>query len=207
MKKPNVAVLAAISQNKPRPNEDRLRLLRDRVRAARDLEMVIEDLETQVAERRKELTKIVGGSRDEPGELNALFEELGISSISLDAEGNVPAFDAEVKTFYSASIPKDPDKASAALDHIERVWKMPDLIKTSLSADFGRGERAKAKDLEKFLKKNKLEYSSKVGVHAQTLTAEVRRRFESGKPLSPKELSTIGGFVGTTVKLSKRKED
>lgn len=206
MKKPSEAVIAAASASRPKQSPDKLRELRDKVREARDLELEIASLEEQVSLKRRRLQEIVGGGR-EPGQLVDLFEELGVSGMSLEADGNLPAYDAELKTFCSASIPKEPERAAEALEYIEKVWRMPDLVKTSFVVDFGRGDRKRATELERILKKSKFDYTSRASVHPQTLAAEIRRRFESGKPLSPKELSTVGGFVGTHVKLSKRKED
>ncbi len=150
MKKPNAAVLAAAAGVKQTQSPDKLKLLREKIADARALELEIAELSEQMAEKQKKLYQIVGGGR-EPGELVGLFEELGISSMGLDAKGNLPAYDAEVKAFYSAGIPKDPKLATAALNHIEKVWRMPDLIKTQVSIDFGRGERTKFWALEKVL--------------------------------------------------------
>jgi coenzyme F420-reducing hydrogenase alpha subunit len=195
----NLATLAKAKP--PTPGEDDLRRLRAKIGEARDLDLEIAHLSETISEKQRELSKI------ETEELPAMFENLQITSMGLDASGNIPAYDAKLKPYYSASIPKDPAESQRALDFIENKWKMPEIIKTSYVIDFGRGERGKAVKLAKVLKTSKIEYSSRIGVHASTLTAEVRRRFESGKPVSPKDLKTLGATVGKVVQLNRKKED
>ncbi len=193
------ALARRAAEKPPAPNEDKLTRLRERLAVARDLELRIIDVDLHLAALQTELNAL----RRE--ELPAMFQELGISSLGLDASGNVPAYDTKLVPFYSASIPKDTDRAEAALAHIEKVWKTPDLIKTIFTVDYGRGERKAAAELTKFLKAQGTVPAVKTSVHASTLTAEVRRRFEAGVPLSTAELEKVGAVVGRVVKMAPKK--
>lgn len=181
------------------PATDRLKHLKQMMTEARDLELDIVSMEEALAEKRKLLNK----KRTE--DLPALMLELGVNKMGLDASGNTPAYDVVLDKFYSASLPKDPERRAAALDLLKKM-KLEGIIKNSFSVDFGKGEGARAKKLAAALKKMGVEYSNSVGVHPQTLMAVIRKQYESGKPLSPSELETLGGFVGNIVKLNKRED-
>jgi hypothetical protein len=190
------------AQDVPVAGEDKLDRIRAKVKEARDVELRIDSMEEAVKELKKDLNRI----RCE--ELPALFQQNGVPSITIDREGNAPAYVAELQAYYHANIPdpeKDPAGAEAGYAWL-KANKLESFIKTQVKVDYGRGERAKAKKFEAFLKKEKIPYSSKVGVPWNTLTAEVRRRYEAGKPLSPADLTAIGGTVGTVVKITAIKE-
>lgn len=190
-------VLAAAEKFREKPNPDKLRRLRSKVAEARDLSLTISDLMSAVKEEEARLLKI------RTVELPALFEEIGISNITLDASGNNPECYAELATFYSANLPKD-ERADKAFKKFK--WLAP-LSRHTISLDFAKGEEPKAKKLMAVLKKQKLKFKDKVGVHASTLTAEIRRRYEDGQPLSPADLDLLGATVGTIVKLNIETED
>jgi predicted NACHT family NTPase len=74
-----------------------------------------------------------------------------------------------------------------------------DLIKNTISVDFGRGEDNDAADLKQGLNDMGRSYTDKTGVHPQTLRAFVREQVESGQTLP---LDLLGVFIGqkTTIK-------
>lgn len=194
------ALAKRASEREPAKDEDALRKLRARLAYARDLGLEIETLEEQIESTKDELAALL---RDE---LPTMFQQLGIRTLGLDASGNMPAYDTKLAPYYHAVIPADPAKAEAALDHVEKVWKMPDLVKTTVTAKFGMRERKDAVTLQKFLKKSGFDFDSKRTIPWASLTAEVRRRFEDGQPLGTAELEKIGAVVGRVVKMEARKE-
>jgi hypothetical protein len=186
----------------PKASKDKLDTIRAKVKEARDVELRIENLQQTIKELTADLNRI------RCDELPGMFQQNGVPSITIDKEGNVPAYVAELQAYYHANIPdpeKDPAGAEAGYAWLKKN-KLEAFIKTQVKVDYGRGERAKAKKFEAFLKKEKIPYSSKVGVPWNTLTAEVKRRYEAGAPLSPADLAAIGGTVGTVVKVTAIKE-
>lgn len=190
------AAMQAAAALAPKPSEDKLIKLRAAIARARDLELEIEAKQTALDEKMKELTTI------RTVELPGIFEEAQVSgTITLEAVGNEPAYEATLAKFYSASLPDDDRREKA----FKRFKWLAELSKTRFTVDFGKGDDKKVKAFTKLLKAKKVEASSKVGVHSGTLTAEIRRRFESGKPLAPGDLDLLGATVGTVVKLNKVK--
>lgn len=117
--------------------------------------------------------------------------EVGMSEFKLQDGDKVT-----VQPYYSASIPKD--RINEALDWL-RDNNHEDLIKNTVSVDFGRGEDDRADTLRESLQSTGLSYTDKTGVHSSTLRAFVREQVEAGKSLP---LDLLGVFIGqkTTIK-------
>ena len=117
--------------------------------------------------------------------------EVGMSEFKLQDGDKVT-----VQPYYSASIPKD--RINEALDWL-RDNNHGDLIKNTVSVDFGRGEDDRADTLRESLQNTGLSYTDKTGVHSSTLRAFVREQVEAGKSLP---LDLLGVFIGqkTTIK-------
>lgn len=194
---PNAAVLAALEEGSQAPSEASLESLRRRIAECRELESEIAGISERLKEKSDELTRI--RTRDLP----AMFEKLRIGDLTLKADGNYPAYQAQLKPFYSAKLPDDPQKKQAAFRRFK--W-LAGLSKTEIKIAMGKGDDKRVKKITALLKKNKVEFSSKTGVLPQTLTAEIRRRHEDGKPLSPSDQEALGAFVGTVVQLTKIEE-
>ena len=177
-------------------NPDKLAQLRTYIADARDLEFNIKELQASMDILIKQLFKL----RSET--LPTLFEELGVNSMTLEASGNLPAYVAKLTTQYSASLPKDEREGQA----YQKIKWLRELAKNTYTIFLDKGDTKKAKALEAALKKAKVEYENKISVHSSTLTAEIRRRFESGHPLPPADLDLLGAFVRPLVKLDQVKE-
>jgi hypothetical protein len=95
-----------------------------------------------------------------------------------------------VNPFYSASIPKD--RQDEALTWL-RDNDHGDLIKQTISVDFGRGEDDAAGALKEVLADSGASYTDRTGVHSSTLRAFVREQVESGQNLP---LDLLGVFIG-----------
>jgi hypothetical protein len=190
--------VAAIAE-RPKPREGDIAHLRSRIAYGRSLELEI----AQLAEEMQEKTTLLTDLRTR--ELVDLFERLGTTGIDISADGNLPAYDAALKPYYSANLPKDEEARDVALAFL-KANKAEDLSKTKVEIQFGRGEGAALKKMATALRKMRIPFVQKTGVHASTLTAWVRERFESGRPLAPADLQTIGATVGKVVVLMARKE-
>jgi len=196
------AVAVAVKTKLPKAGADRLDAIRNKLREARALQLEIDDTQEKLSELQHKLYEIQGGGK-ERGELVDLMESVSMRNFTLEAEGNWPAYSVTLQPYYNVSFPTDADKRADAINYIAKDMGVPDLVKNVCTVSFGKGESKLAKQLIALLKKAKMYDRTAVAstVHAQTLKAEIRRRFESGKPLSPTALETIGATVGKVVKM------
>ena len=125
-------------------------------------------------------------------DLPEALAETGLSEVKL-----VDGTKITVQQFYNASIPKDKtDEAFTWLGDNDHA----DLIKNTISCDFGRGEDGNAKVLKESLAGSGISFTDKVGVHPQTLKAFVREQVESGQKLP---LDLLGVYIGQKTKIIK----
>jgi len=181
--------------------QDKLEFVREQVRQMRDLERRIEDIEA--------LSKELRGQRRqmEMETLPELFMNLGINSLGLDAEGNMPAYDARLLPHYAAKISAEwpMEQQQEALDWL-RKNKLGDLIKTIITIELGLGTATVLRRIEALLGKLKIPYRKEESVHHMTLTKFIRDRYGDGKPLGTQDLRVLGATVGHVVKLKPKKE-
>lgn len=174
--------------------QDKLDAVRDAIRALRDLERRKADLAEQLAEINKSIlsyqfTKLVD-----------LFTETRVDSLGLEAEGNLPAYDAEKTQLYSAKIPEDKERDAA--DWFEENGH-GDLVKATFTVAFGMGEIETARSFEKLLEEKDVDYSSRVGIHPQTLLAFVTKEMKADHILP---MTLLGAKVVDMVKLKERRQ-
>lgn len=198
-KGPSAAVAAAIGRDHRPPSEDKLDKLRSSLRVVRDLERELADLNEMVSERSAKILDMKMKS------LPDLFAEAGVDNIGLPAEGNLPAYDVELKPYYKANIAVDwpDDKRQTAFAWLDDNGH-GDLIKSMFVVSLGRDDRTRAKKVEKALEKLGVPFSVELGVPWNTLTAFVKERIEKHKESPP--LETLGAIVGKIVNLKPRKE-
>lgn len=136
--------------------------------------------------------------------LPTLMDTAGQDRIGLPEAG----VDIELKPYYSASLPKDPDARRLAFD-----WLIAnghgDLIKDEISVEFGRGEHNAARSVaaaieEQLVRMEMLDKPVKqdMTVHHMTLGAFVRERTEAGESLP---LTVLGATIGRAAKIKRRK--
>tara|TARA_X000001382_G_scaffold52201_3_gene35609 strand:+ start:475 stop:999 length:525 start_codon:yes stop_codon:yes gene_type:complete len=118
-------------------------------------------------------------------DLPEALAETGLSEIKLLDGSKI-----SVNQFYNASIPKD--KVEQAFTWL-RDNGHEDLIKNTITCDFGRGEDGNAKVLKETLTGSGVSYTDKTAVHPQTLKAFVREQVESGQNLP---LDLLGVYIG-----------
>lgn len=86
----------------------------------------------------------------------------------------------KVEDFITGNIREDQEREAFSW---LRKHKFGSLIKNTIKVALGRGDDKKAKQLAVFLKKLKVPFERKEGVHVQTLRAFVREQLMSGKGL------------------------
>jgi len=182
-------------------SENVLVTLRNKIAEVRELDARIKDAEEAVAELKRKRWSIVGHF-NVSGELVAMLQSAGVPSLSIEAAGNYPAYEANLKTLFTAKLPED-DRRDKALRKFR--W-LEGLTKTQYKVDFSKGQGKLAKKFQSLLKKQKIvDYEVKVGVHSSTLTAEIRRRFSDGEPLSPADMELLGAATYPVVELTEVK--
>ena len=151
-------------------------------------ETTIAALEQHVKEEKKSLLKLT----DE--ELPAMLNEMGISRFSLDDGSEVV-----VKQTYGGSITQaNKEEAHGWL----RQYGHDDIIKNTVTCQFGRGEDDQAAAFSTMAEENGFAPEQKTAVHPQTLRAWVKEQTENGNEF-PSDL--FGAFIGqrATIKRSK----
>jgi IS1 family transposase len=194
MNTPSPALAAAISSTKLAPNADKLDRLREAAKRLRNLKLEAGDLEARLESRKGEIDTMVKST------LPALFEEAGVMSIGIEAEGNMPAYEAKAWPYYHANIKADwePEKKNEAF-----TWLTDhghgDLIKAVITIEFGQGEYGTRKKVEDWLRKSKVLYTNDRTVPWASLTAFVKEQITKHNTIPP--LETLGATVGKVVKL------
>jgi len=152
------------------------------------IEKDIEDLEATLAEKKEALRNLT----DE--RIPDALKEIGMKSFEMDDGSEI-----EVKPFYSASIPAD--RRGEAYEWL-RAHGFDDIIKNTVSVQFGRGEDDAAGDLINVIRKQGLLPEQAEKIESQTLKAWVREMVEQGTEF-PTEL--FGAYTGLKAKIKRAK--
>jgi len=152
------------------------------------IEKDIEDLEATLAEKKEALRNLT----DE--RIPDALKEIGMKSFEM-ADGS----EIEIKPFYSASIPAD--RRGEAYEWL-RAHGFDDIIKNTVSVQFGRGEDDAAGDLINVIRKQGLLPEQAEKIESQTLKAWVREMVEQGTEF-PTEL--FGAYTGLKAKIKRAK--
>ena len=129
----------------------------------------IKTLETNLKSEKEALLKLT----DE--DLPSAMAEMNLSSFRLANGAEV-----SVKNTYGAHIKKD--NQQAAFDWL-RAHGHGDIIKNTVSVDFGKGEDNEANAFLAEAKQQGYAPAQKTSVHAQTLLAWVKERLEKGEEI------------------------
>jgi hypothetical protein len=170
---------ATIASSVEKVDQQGLRNVAEIARDIRAKEAEIADLEETLKEQKKALLKLT----DE--DMPATLAEIGISSFSLDDGSTV-----EVRQTYGASILVE--NKPAAYEWL-REHGYDDIIKNTVSCNFGRGEDDLAGAFRAFAEQQGYSPEQKTEIHPQTLRAFIRERVEEGDDF-PMEL--FGAWVG-----------
>ena len=199
-KAPSAALARKIKTDKPVVPEDKLELVREHLRRARETELQLASLSSTVAEKSSEIKLLTSET------LPTLFQEIGIDVLGLEADGNLPAYDAKLQPYYSANIAAswDEERKQKAFEWLEDAGH-GDMIKNTFSVQLGRGDEKRAIKLRAMLEKAGFEFEERKTVPAPSLTAFVKEQVEKHNTTPPLEL--LGATVGKIVKLKPRKEN
>ena len=157
-------------------------------RAVRNQEDLVNKLDDELKEANRELLKLT----DE--DLPAMLLELGLSSFELEDGSKVT-----VRPTYGAHI-KAENKATA-FDWL-RQNGFDDIIKNTVSCNFGRGEDQEASQFIDYAQGLGYAAEQKTDVHHSTLKAFVKERVQNGETF-PMEL--FGAYVGQRANIARKK--
>ena len=184
----------------PRANADKLNTVRDCARKMRDTQLEIADLEEKLSQANKRLQHL------RFTELPDLFAEAGVTSVGLEAEGNMPAYEVQVRPYYYANIRADwPEEKREEAFQLLSDLGHESVIATEVAVRFDRGDYKKAMDLIGKLSGDLgLHPSLRQSVPWNTLTALLKSEFEAGRG-GAIPLDKLGATVGREARLKKEK--
>jgi hypothetical protein len=128
-------------------------------------------------------------------ELIDMFNEAQITSVTVEAKGNYPAFIAERETVYGAKIPDE--RRMEALEWFDQQGH-GDLVKSVITIQFGMQEHERRLAVMKLLDAAGVEYYTNESVHHMTLKAFVKRELTKNRVI-PMDL--LGAYVFDEVKI------
>jgi hypothetical protein len=156
-----------------------------------------EELERQLQENRRRLLSL------QHEVLPDLFTEAQIKTVTVDAEGNYPAFTARLGPYYKASIAAEwPDERREAAFAALQQAGGADLIRTVITVELDPGKLALAERLERGLRSMGVDFRRQLSVHWRTLTSFVQEQYEA-KPPRPLPLEALGATVGRRVSIKQ----
>lgn len=179
-----------------KPTGDKLDRVRKALAALRDDELEV----AQLAARMKEVNERIITAKNKT--IVDVFDEAGVTSMKLDAEGNLPPYEVEIGDYFHANIPAE--KAEEAYAYLKSK-KSEDLIKSSFTIEFGLREAKQSERFMRSLEKAGIDFSLKQGVPWNTLTAWFKTEHKK-KPLTAKAMGLLGATVGRVAKVIKQKE-
>jgi hypothetical protein len=150
------------------------------------IENDIEDLEKVLSEKKEALRNLT------EERIPDALKEIGMAKFEM-TDGSV----IEVKPFYSASIPAD--RRGEAYEWL-RAHGFDDIIKNTVSVQFGRGEDDAAGELINVIRKQGLLPDQAEKIESQTLKAWVREMVEQGTEF-PTDL--FGAYTGFKAKIKR----
>jgi hypothetical protein len=180
--------MIAVDASKPAA-EDKLADVRELAREAQWLELDIAAAEAHLGLLKMARDRLV------EVDLPELMDAAGIKSITVEANGNMPAFTCAVRTVYrcNVGVTWPPDRRRAAFDWLE-AHGHGSLIKTEVAVPFSRDDRPKVREFIEGLSASGVNYSIKENVHPSTMTAWLREMVERRNEVPP--LDTVGGYIG-----------
>lgn len=150
------------------------------------------DIETKMAELSEVLSTLQAKHQSiAQGSLPEAMLQLGLTEIK-----HVSGRKLIVEKFYQAKIP-DALRA-VAFKYLETTGN-DSIIKTTLEAKFGKGEKEQAEQAARILADNGVACSLDENIHHSTLRAFVREQIESGVTGFP--LEAFGVYVGNRIKV------
>jgi hypothetical protein len=181
------ALFDEIEKNPPLPVS--LQKVRQVAVKLRDAQNEKQDLEARLSTINAKIGDI------ERRELPDLFANARISSITVEADGNHPAFIAERSTGYAAKIPED--RKFEAFRWFEDNGH-GDLVKALIVVQFGMYELEARRKLCDLLAEKGVDFCTTESVHPMTLKAFVKHEIQQNHPI-PMDL--LGASMWDQVKI------
>jgi hypothetical protein len=181
-----------------KPSQDKLDAVKSDLREVRDLLIEKQNTEEHLTELNKSINDKIRNS------LPTIFQETGITSLTLEPTGNLPAYSAKLDTEVKAGITREftPEQRQDAMDWL--VANGADsLIKSVITITLDRNEYDKALKLVKEFKAKGLDVSLDTTVHWATLSSWLRERFEAQD--LPPNIVTIGGTISPIVRITAKR--
>jgi hypothetical protein len=182
-------VLNAMAEEPVPQKETDLTVIRRKAVELRDFYLQKADLENQLRETNEKIVHV------ERHELTDMFNFANISSITVDAIDNHPAFIAERTTVYGAKIPDE--HRIEALEWFDQQGH-GDLVKSVITIQFGMQEHERRLAVMKLLDAAGVEYYTNESVHHMTLKAFVKGELKKNHVI-PMDL--LGAYVFDEVKI------
>ena len=156
----------------------------------------LQSLENQIDKQEKLIKKLKELHDNLSSEIIPdILAEQGITSIKL-SDGSM----IEIRKVFSCTLPKDVNKREACYQWL-RQNDLGDIVKNSVSVDFGKGEDNRAKDFFGSAVDQGLEPSQSSKVESSTLRALYRERVEAGLDM-PSDL--FHTYVKDQTKISRK---
>jgi MoaA/NifB/PqqE/SkfB family radical SAM enzyme len=182
-------LLDEIAANPVPQKEVSLTAIRDKAKELRDYYLHKADLESQLKELGTKITNV------ERHDLIDMFDSAGISSVTVDADGNHPPFIAERTTIYGGKIPEE--RRIEALNWFAQTGH-GDLVKSVITIQFGMQEWEEKMRVMAVLAEHHIEYYTNESVHHMTLKAFVKGELKAGHVI-PWDL--LGAYMFDEVKI------
>lgn len=181
---------------------DRLERVTNMLRRVRDLRLQAEDWEARRKAANTEINDLTFK------QLPDLLMQPGMpSSLVLPPEGNLPGFKADLKPYHKAVISAEwpPEKQEAGYT-VLRELNGGDLVRNTVTVEFGKGEDSLAWALCQYLERQGFVFSRGQFVPWNTLTSWLREQYlKLKKEFTPAQLEAIGATVGHVVEVKQVK--
>lgn len=169
--------------------EDLLLRIKRKAQSLRDKKYEIKNIEERLEAAKTELRYM------QREELPDLMAQAGVPKLTIEAEGNVPAFEIKVRPFARASIAASwpNEKREQAFDWLD-THGHGDLIKTEVVVELPKEARTNALELIGKLRSLGFEPQVSEAVHHGTLTKWLKEMIKRGEMVP---LDILGAEVGT----------
>lgn len=181
------------------PEQDRLDRLTAMMRRVRELTLDAEEWERRRKAANAELNDL------KFRQLPEMFMQAHATSHGLASEGNLPGFQGVLKPYHKAVISAEwpPERQEAGYAAL-RALGGEDLVRSTVTVEFGRGEDTDALKLCLYLQGEGYEFTRGQSVHWGTLTAWLREQHvKLRREFTREELEAIGATVGHVVEVKQ----
>lgn len=192
------ALLDEMSRDARAATPDQLKKIRKLAREMRDIDIDNERLKEQIEKNNARREEIKWH------DLLDAMDTAGMRAMTLEAEGNMPAYEVKTGAYYHANISVDweTERRAAAFAWIDKHES--GMLRSVFTVELPKNSRAVQKKVQAALRKLRVPFAQEFGVPWNTLTAYVREQIEEHGATPPLEL--LGATVGRIATIKKVKE-